>query len=202
MDDNAASPSPIEFWGDLAPIEKPIVWKGVWRRIGYHILTNEEDIDIIRRVNLFPKEEQLMREGELRAAYAVDYVDGKEVRMGVKSEEGIIRSPSGCLHPVEMIARANWVHTWQGPLLDTILIHYDKASQEPLVYLSEMIDDPNIEPGRSLSGEPTPPADPGSSPGSSPPECGPSASSTPAPTKSKRRKNESSGIESSSPSSS
>jgi|GEM_PF-5897883 len=141
----------FQFWGILAPIKRDIIWRNTIRTISYHVLTNSEEIDLISRVKSFPEEQRIMREGELRAAYTVDAVDDVPVNW---SKNEPLRDPAGTLYPNELIMRANWVHTWPGPLLDAILVNYDLAARQPLLELSEILSDPNIDAERSSNGEP------------------------------------------------
>lgn len=154
-EDTPAEEKPLDplfqFWGVLAPIERQIVWRNARRRVGFHVLTNSEEVDLIQRVASFPEAERIMREAEIRGAYAVDSVDGKEVNW----TGGEIRDPAGILRQDELIARANWVHTWPGPLLDTVLVNYDIAARLPLQELEALVNDPNPGGVRSSNGEPS-----------------------------------------------
>jgi hypothetical protein len=143
----------FEQFGVLENIDRQVVWKHQFRTISYHILTNEETLELIRRVAEFPPDDQPMREAELRTAYCFDGLDGKEVRIGIP--KGPLRDAGFKLKEPELIARANWIHGWPGKLMDLVLANYILAADEPFIFLAQFAQDPNIDAERSSNGEPS-----------------------------------------------
>jgi len=107
-------------WDQMAPVELPLIWQNQTRVVTYHVLTGQEEQDLVARKNegIDDPEVRALEEGFIRLAASVISFDGHSL-------------------DTEFEAKLAYVRTWPTPLIDTLLAHYSVAMVMPLVDLTE-----------------------------------------------------------------
>ncbi len=138
----AARAVAYSFFGSLAPIERPVEWGGIHQnQVSFHILSGKEEqkcTGYARAVaeGATTSQQYLTAVTVARLAYALDAVDGKPVAEACPTVED----------------RVAMVEELPSPLIDSLIEAYSEARDEPLLLLSEMMEDaPGFEQNGSSS---------------------------------------------------
>lgn len=125
MDQEEQAPQEEEVfnWDRMAPVELPLIWQNQIRIVTYHVLTGQEEQDLVARKNegTNDPEVRLLEEGFIRLAASVIDFDGHSL-------------------DTEFEAKLAYVRSWPTPLIDTLLAHYSVAMVLPLVDPTEPLE--------------------------------------------------------------
>lgn len=107
-------------WDHMEPIEVPVMWQDQVRLVNYHVLTGQEEQDLVSRKNEGTEDPEVraLEEGFIRLAASVLDFDGHSL-------------------DTEFEAKLAYVRTWPTPLIDTLLAHYSIAMIIPLMNPAE-----------------------------------------------------------------
>jgi len=166
---NDPNTPPPSYFGALAPGERTITWQGHTNTVLLRVLEFGEEIACSRYA-------RQLTDGHIASN---EYLEVETLGRMARALVAVDGLPLATHFPTLDLCIAE-IATFPGTLVDALVEAYVDVRLSPLVFLDEVVRDPNLESGRTATGSPSAPL----SPPLSPPISGLSDLSTP-PTMSK-----------------